>query len=73
MSKINLSKATIEALNDLLDESVLENNIDLMEDCIDEFLSDIPTGDEESRQVLDRVASLRNVSKQFSTILKTLK
>jgi hypothetical protein len=73
MAKINLTEPTISALNDILDKDVLENDIGLMEDIIDDYLMDAPSeSSEDAIKVLDRIASLRMVSKQFSEILKTL-
>lgn len=72
MAKIELSTDTIDALNDILSKDVLENNIDLMESIIDDYLMDAPSEDDEIRTSFDKIISLRMVSKQFSAILKTL-
>lgn len=73
MAKINLNNAAIAALNAILDTDVLENNIDLIESTIDDYLMDIPDKKEDAQLTLDKIASLRVVSKEFSNILKAIK
>ena len=72
MATINLKKESIDILNRIMEPNFLENNIDLLEELIDDCLGDIPASDKELRQILDRVACLRSLSKDFSALLKSV-
>lgn len=72
MSKIELTPATIQALNSILNRDSLETYIDLMEGCIDDYLVEIPDDPEEASRTLEQVAALRRLSKELSALLKTL-
>ncbi len=74
MSKINLSSATIEALNVFLDKDELSLDIELLDDAMDDYLEmhcDDVDGDEAKRR-LDMASSLRRVSKNFTQLLNAL-
>ncbi|MBE6262446.1 MAG: hypothetical protein E7104_00530 [Prevotella sp.] len=74
MSKINLSSATIEALNVFLDKDELSLDIELLDDAMDDYLEmhcDDIDGDEAKRR-LDMASSLRRVSKNFTQLLNAM-
>lgn len=74
MSKINLSSATIEALNVFLDKDELSLDIELLDDAMDDYLEmhcDDVDGDEAKRR-LDMASSLRRVSKNFTQLLNAM-
>lgn len=72
MAKIDINTESVNALNRLLDKDTLENYIDLLEEVIDDNLTESPDSDEEMRIAFDRVASLRSLSKLFTSLFKTL-
>lgn len=74
MSKINLSSATIEALNVFLDKDELSLDIELLDDAMDDYLEmhcDDIDGEEAKRR-LDMASSLRRVSKNFTQLLNAM-
>lgn len=74
MSKINLSSATIDALNVFLDKDELALDIELLDDAMDDYLEmhcDDIDGDEAKRR-LDMASSLRRVSKNFTQLLNAM-
>lgn len=74
MSKINLSSATIDALNVFLDKDELALDIELLDDAMDDYLEmhcDDVDGDEAKRR-LDMASSLRRMSKNFTQLLNAM-
>lgn len=74
MSKINLSSATIDALNVFLDKDELSLDIELLDDAMDDYLEmhcDDIDGEEAKRR-LDMASSLRRVSKNFTQLLNAM-
>ncbi len=72
--RINLSSATIEALNVFLDKDELALDIELLDDAMDDYLEmhcDDVSG-EEAKRKLDMASSLRRVSKNFTQLLNAL-
>lgn len=72
--RINLSSATIDALNVFLDKDELTLDIELLDDAMDDYLEmhcDDIDGDEAKRR-LDMASSLRRVSKNFTQLLNAM-
>jgi hypothetical protein len=72
MAKIEMTKEAIEAINDILNKDLLDNYIDLINVVMDDYLFQIPDGQEEAKQILDNVASLRNLGKILEKLKNSL-
>ncbi len=67
-----MTQEAIEAMNDILNKDLLDSYIDLLNVVMDDYLLQFPATPEEAVQILDNVASLRNLEKILEKLKKSL-